>query len=199
VLSLCGRRLSEDWESAFGYPVLVAESFVDPQRFSGTCYRAAGWEMLGRTQGSRRHQRDFYLDDGTPKELWVRPLHPQARKWLRAPTMPPRFARHEDEAMWCPYPAPEYRSLWERFNRLLDPRHRKGRLHALAPTLTICSLATLCGARGTRAIAEFASYLNQTQLRVLRCYYSKKRMWGIHLAGATAIPCGWLVSAPARP
>lgn len=175
VLSMCCRRLSEDWEAAFGYPVLVAESFVDPQRFSGACYRAAGWEILGPTQGSRRHHRDFYVDDATPKELWVRSLHPQARKWLCAPTLPPRFARHEDEAMWCTYPATEYRSLWERFNRLLDTRKRKGRLHALASTLTICALATLCGARGTRAIADFGGYLNQTQLRLLRCYYSKAR------------------------
>jgi hypothetical protein len=45
----------------------------------------------------------------------------------------------------------------------------------LGSILTICALATLCGARGTRAIAEFAEYLNQTQLRLLRCYYSKKR------------------------
>jgi hypothetical protein len=45
----------------------------------------------------------------------------------------------------------------------------------LASTLTICALATLCGARGTRAIADFAEYLNPTQLRLLRCYYSKKR------------------------
>ena len=175
VLSLCCNRLSQDWENAFGYPVLAVESFVDPQRFSGACYRAAGWEILGQTQGSRRHHRDFYLDDATPKELWVRSLHRQARKWLRAPNMPPRFARHEDPAIYCPYTAPEFRSLWERFNRLDDRRKRKGRLHGLAPILTICALATLCGARGTRAIAEFAEYLNPTQLRLLRCYYSKKR------------------------
>jgi len=175
VLSLCSRRLSQDWEQAFGYPLLVMESFVDPERFSGACYRAAGWEILGRTQGSRRHHRDFYLDDATPKELWVRALHPKARQWLRAPTMPPRFVRHEDPAMYCSYPAAQFRSLWILLNQLLDPRKRKGRLHGLAATLTICALATLCGARGTRAIAEFAEYLNQTQLRLLRCYYSKTR------------------------
>jgi hypothetical protein len=44
----------------------------------------------------------------------------------------------------------------------------------LASTLTICALATLCGARGTRAIAEFAEYLNQTQLRLLRAYRNPK-------------------------
>ena len=175
VLSLCCKRLSQDWEHAFGHPVLAVESFVDPQRFSGACYRAAGWERLGQTQGSRRHHRDFYLDDATPKELWVRALHPQARTWLSSASMPPSFARHEDPALYCPYTARQFRSLWERFNRMADQRKRKGRLHGLAPILTICALATLCGARGTRAIAEFAEYLNPTQLRLLRCYYSKKR------------------------
>lgn len=175
VLSLCCTRLSQDWEHAFGYPVLAVESFVDPERFSGACYRAAGWERLGRTQGSRRHHRDFYVADATPKELWMRGLQPHARKWLRAANLPPRFAQHEDPAIYCPYTAAQFRSLWDRFNRLVDQRKRKGRLHGLAPILTICALATLCGARGTRAIAEFAEYLNPTQLRLLRCYYSKKR------------------------
>jgi hypothetical protein len=175
ILGLCSRRLSQDWETLFGYPLLAQESFVDPERFSGACYRAAGWEVLGRTQGYRRHHRDFYQDDGHPKELWVRALHPKARRWLHAPTMPPRFAAQEDPAMHCSYAARQFRSLWERLQPLTDTRKRKGRLYGLGSILTICALATLCGARGTRAIAEFAEYLNQTQLRLLRCYYSKKR------------------------
>ena len=175
VLSLCSRRLSQDWEQAFGHPVLIQESFVDPERFSGACYRAAGWEILGRTQGYRRHHRDFYQDDGHPKELWVHALHPKARSWLHAPTMPPRLAQHEDPAQYCSYTAREFRSLWQRLHVLTDTRKNKGRLYGLGSVLTICALATLCGARGTRAIAEFAEYLNPTQRRLLRCYYSKKR------------------------
>lgn len=173
VLGLCCRRLSQDWQDAFGYPLLAVESFVDPQRFSGACYRASGWEILGQTQGCRRHHRDFYQDDGHPKELWVRSLHPKARKWFRAEVMPERYARHEDPAMYCTYTAPEFQSLWQRMNQLIDTRRSKGRRHALASTLTICALATLCGAKGTRAIADFAEYLNQTQLRLLRAYYDK--------------------------
>lgn len=174
VLSLCCRRLSQDWEDAFGHPVLAVESFVDPERFTGACYRASGWEILGRTKGCRRHHRDFYQEDGHPKELWIRALHPKARRWLKAETMPPAFAAHEDPELYCLYTAKEFRSLWERLNQLVDRRRRKGRLHGLASTLTICALATLCGARGTRAVADFAGYLNQTQLRLLRCYYDKK-------------------------
>jgi hypothetical protein len=174
VLSLCTRQLSREWETAFGYPVLVAESFVDPQFFSGHCYRAAGWEAAGATQGCRRHHRDFYQEDGTPKELWLRALHPKARKWLKAEEMPERFARHEDEAQHCPYKAKDFRSLWEHYIKVNDPRRANGRLYVLAGVLSICTLAVLCGCRGTRAIADFAEHLGQPQRRLLRCYWNRK-------------------------
>ena len=174
VLALCSQRLSQDWSAAFGHPLLVVESFVDPERFSGSCYRAAGWELAGPTQGFRRHHRDFYQEDGHPKELWLRALHPQARRWLAAERMPERFARWEDPAQYCPYTVAQYGSLWACLNRLKDVRRTKGRRHRLGSTLTICALATLCGARGTRAIAEFAEYLTQTLLRLLHAYKNPK-------------------------
>jgi len=173
ILGLCAKRLSPDWDAAFGHPLLCVESFVDPERFSGSCYRAAGWKLLGQTKGYRRHHRDFYQADGHPKELWVRALHPKAVQWLRAKSMPPRFQRHEDPSKHCPYTAPQFGSLRDRLQRLRDRRCR--RRHTVGSTLTICALATLCGARGTRAIADFATYLTQTQLRLLRCYYDRER------------------------
>ena len=49
VLALSVRRLAEDWRAVYGHPVVLAETFVDPRRFPGTCYRAAGWQCLGET------------------------------------------------------------------------------------------------------------------------------------------------------
>jgi hypothetical protein len=69
----CG-RLPQDWQEHFGYPVQVVETFVDPQRFRGTCYKAAGWQRLGPTQGFERDWQDFYTDTQHPKELWIRAL-----------------------------------------------------------------------------------------------------------------------------
>jgi len=43
VLSLCRRRIQQDWLQRFGFPLLVLETFVDPQRFHGTIYRASNW------------------------------------------------------------------------------------------------------------------------------------------------------------
>jgi Domain of unknown function (DUF4338) len=51
ILSRVARRLSQDWESLYEHPIYFLETFVDPQRFRGTCYRAANWMLLGRTTG----------------------------------------------------------------------------------------------------------------------------------------------------
>ena len=45
------RVLSRDWERLYGHPVYYLETFVDPGRFRGTCYRAANWTVLGLTTG----------------------------------------------------------------------------------------------------------------------------------------------------
>ncbi|MGH7105868.1 MAG: Druantia anti-phage system protein DruA [Acetobacteraceae bacterium] len=51
LLSRMTRMLSGEWQKVYGHPVYFAETFVDTTRHRGTCYRAANWVMLGRTQG----------------------------------------------------------------------------------------------------------------------------------------------------
>jgi Domain of unknown function (DUF4338) len=51
VLSRMAKVLSGDWERRYGHPIYFLETFVDPQRFRGTCYVAANWTRLGRTTG----------------------------------------------------------------------------------------------------------------------------------------------------
>jgi hypothetical protein len=51
LLSRMTRMLSSEWQKVYGHPVYFAETFVDTTRHRGTCYRAANWVMLGRTQG----------------------------------------------------------------------------------------------------------------------------------------------------
>jgi hypothetical protein len=51
LLGRMAKRLSRDWEAIYAHPVYYLESFVDPTRFQGTCYRAANWQFLGRTTG----------------------------------------------------------------------------------------------------------------------------------------------------
>ena len=51
VLAQLARRVGDDWEARWGYRPLLLETFVDPAHFRGSCYRAAGWTLLGRTSG----------------------------------------------------------------------------------------------------------------------------------------------------
>src|SRR5271157_2047800 len=171
VLKLVCERLPRDWQEHFGYPVLVAETFVDPQRFRGTCYKAAGWELLGPTQGCERSWQDFYTDTQHPKELWVRPLGEGALAQARAAELSAALADPQHPLPPpCPVPTGQLDSLWQCFHHhITDPRKPQGVRHKLAGCLTLTALAVAAGCKGPHAIAEFAESLNHGQRRHLRC------------------------------
>ena len=85
ILAANLRRLSSDWQTAYGHPVLLAETFVDLSRFKGTCYRAANWVCLGQTLGETRTRRDGTRARGCPKDVYVYPLGRNALGRLRSP------------------------------------------------------------------------------------------------------------------
>ena len=82
ILSRIARRISPDWERAYGHPIYFLETFVDPERFRGTCYRAANWVLLGRTTGRGKADQT-----GRPnrsiKEILGYPLTPRFRQLLQ--------------------------------------------------------------------------------------------------------------------
>lgn len=82
ALAASVRRLSADWQARYGHPIYLAETFVDPQRFAGTCYRAANWIAVGATRGSakRGHQGDGF--HGRRKWIFLYPLHRHFRQRL---------------------------------------------------------------------------------------------------------------------
>ena len=81
LLGRMARRLAQDWEQIYGHPVYFLETFVDPQRFRGTCYRAANWICLGRTTG--RGKDDQTGKPNRPiKEVWGYPLGRRFRQQL---------------------------------------------------------------------------------------------------------------------
>jgi hypothetical protein len=51
ILGRMARMLSADWQHLYAHPIHFVETFIDPQRFAGTCYRAANWQLLGQTTG----------------------------------------------------------------------------------------------------------------------------------------------------
>ncbi|CAM2068052.1 DUF4338 domain-containing protein [Sulfidibacter corallicola] len=82
VLSLVTKQLPDDWERAFHQRPLLLETFVDTQRFTGTCYRAANWRYLGMTKGRGRMDREGRRPEPV-RAIWVYPLHRKCRALLR--------------------------------------------------------------------------------------------------------------------
>ena len=172
VLKLACARLAQDWQAHFGHPVLLVETFVDPQRFRGTCYRAANWQALGRTRGFARRGQDYYLDTQHPKELWVLPLNRGALKQLRAPVLPEAWRTGGPPPLPPPVPLKTARmSSLAGFirRRVRDPRDPHGVRHAIGSVIATATLAIAAGCQGPHAIAEFAQSLNHGQRRRLGC------------------------------
>ena len=165
VLGLCARHLVRDWPARFHHPLVLLETFVDPSRFVGTVYRAAGWTELGMTRGFRR-VRGGYRAGSTPKKVFVRALTRHARRVLCTPTLEPRYRHGRPRTMLS---ADQMRSLPDVFRTITDPRSRYGRRYRLETVLGLAAAATLCGARGYKAIHEWVCDLSPAMLRHFRC------------------------------
>lgn len=61
VLGTVQRRISDDWQAKYAHGLQWLETFVDTERFAGTCYRAANWLEVGRTRGRTRQDRQHRL------------------------------------------------------------------------------------------------------------------------------------------
>ncbi|MFQ5479548.1 MAG: DUF4338 domain-containing protein [Candidatus Binatia bacterium] len=84
LLARLARRLPEDWERRYSYRPVLLETFVEQQRFRGTCYRAANWIPVGQTQG--RGKLDRYKRFAVPvKDVFLLPLDRDFRQRLCAP------------------------------------------------------------------------------------------------------------------
>lgn len=83
VLSRITRRLSRDWQAKYGHPIHLVETFVERDRFAGTCYRAAGWVSVGATTGRGRNAPSL-APQGPVKEVYLRPLGADFRTRLGA-------------------------------------------------------------------------------------------------------------------
>ncbi len=168
ALRMALARLSSDWLARYGHPVVVVETFVDPDQFCGTVYTANGWEELGTTDGSGRHQRDYYVRHDKPKRLFVRELCRNARRSLQAEHLKPQLAVVEAKARPKPrHTVKEIGSMVERFKQVADFRARI-ESYPLWSLLTLHLLAVLCGApRGQKDLAQFARRLSQAQRRAL--------------------------------
>ena len=84
LLAQAVRRLRRDWPVRHGLPLWLVETFVETERFSGTCYRAANWIEVGQTQGRTRNDRQ-HLHQAPRKDVYLLPLNSRFREQLGAP------------------------------------------------------------------------------------------------------------------
>jgi hypothetical protein len=81
ILGAVSRRLGADWRERYGHSVALLETFVERDRFAGTCYRAANWVCVGQTQGRTRQDRHRNIE-APVKDVYLYPLRADFRKEL---------------------------------------------------------------------------------------------------------------------
>jgi hypothetical protein len=81
ILGRMAARISKDWQQMYGHSIYFLETFVDPERFQGTCYRAANWVLLGNTTG-RGKQSNSHVPNRSIKQILGYPLTKRFRELL---------------------------------------------------------------------------------------------------------------------
>jgi hypothetical protein len=81
ILGRISRRISGDWIIKYAHPIVMLETFVERDRFHGTCYQAANWLWVGQTQGRSRNDRDRTLNVPV-KDVYLYPLTKKAKERL---------------------------------------------------------------------------------------------------------------------
>lgn len=81
ILALNTKRISDDWLKIYNHPLYLLETFVEKDRFKGTCYKAANWACVGQTKGTAKRGHD-HLFHGNIKDVYLYPLRKEFRKKL---------------------------------------------------------------------------------------------------------------------
>jgi len=168
TLAAAVRALPAQWQQAFGYRPLLAESFTDPAAYAGTCYKASNWQPVGHSAGYSRHRADFYRPNERPKRLWLCLLDPAARPHLCAAQLPAdcQSGVIAPPSGVLPLTQPQMLALFEWLQHAPDPRAKNTRWR-IGAVLTLSVMALWAGRREIAEIARFATTLHPRQRRLL--------------------------------
>ncbi len=81
LLAMNAKRIAADWMAVYRQPVYLLETFVEKERFPGTCYKAANWICVGQTKGTAKKGHD-HLVHGLIKDIFLYPLRKDFREKL---------------------------------------------------------------------------------------------------------------------
>lgn len=170
ILGMAIRELPGFWERKWGYRPLLAETFCDIERTAGTCYRAAGWEEVGRTKGFSRHARDFYVLNDHPKVLFMKPFVREAWELIVSNSLPPVYekAAHSKADGLLPFKPKQIDSLYEKLRQVADPRAGNRKIH-IGFILTAYTMGMAAGAKDLKAAVAYVQGLSQKQLKAIGC------------------------------
>jgi imidazoleglycerol phosphate synthase glutamine amidotransferase subunit HisH len=191
-LALSLRTLGDQFQTHHGFTPLLAESFHDPEKHTGTLYKATNWQPLGLTKGYKRHRRDFYQDLGKPKQLWIRPLKKFAFSLLARPgLLPPvhqaAIAEGDTAGARSALKCSELRTLREALLGLTDTRNPKSLRHPFSAMLTLIVYGLICGANDVKAIWHKCGPLDQNQRRAIGLTKRNKKTGLLIMPGYGAI------------
>jgi len=175
ILSVNTERLSSDWETFYGHPIFLVETFVDPERFQGTCYRAAGWIAIGKTLGFSRIPipTGFYREHGNPKVYFALPLIKEFREKLSSQLYRDGNGKEFFAMDIRKLPIEGKGGLIGVLKTVSDSRQTQGRRHSNTSVLAVATCGMLSGARSFSAIAQWSKGLSLKQRERLRCQRGK--------------------------
>jgi len=166
ILSRCKRRIQQDWQDRFGYPLLLLETFVDPDRFHGTIYRASNWILVGSTKGYRRTREGYSERTQSSKLVFLLPLQRNARALLSRPVLNEGYQTGRPRMKLT---AKQMLSLYDFFKTIDDSRRAQGKKHQLATILSLAAAAVLCGMRGYKDISLWVQSLGNNARSRFKC------------------------------
>lgn len=167
ILSQCRRRIQQDWIDRFGFPLLLLETFVDPERYHGTIYRASNWILVGSSKGYSR-TRDHYSERTQSRKLvFVQPLQRNAQSILSRPLLNEHYQTPGTRRMKLT--ADQMLSIYDFFKGIDDPRRAQGKKHQMATILSLSTAAVLCGMVGYKDIDIWVKALGQKARSRFRC------------------------------
>lgn len=165
TLSLLRRQVAADWPLRFGHPVLLMETFVDLQRFKGSCYLADNWQPIGESAGYRRTQGG-YQAGSSKKMMFVHELKADARRLLSGAHLDSYY--FPEGVCRKMYTDDDFKTILDCFSQIDDPRGHRGRRYRLETLLAIAAAATVAGAKGYLEIREWVEAQSD---QVLRRYF----------------------------
>jgi hypothetical protein len=205
VLARVLRRVAADYVAVYGHRVVLVETFTDPARHTGACYRAANFIDVGATLGYSR-SGGSYQHHGQPKRVWLYPLHRHTQHVLSTTFDHPLLTLDRRGVDLNMLPITGDGGLLAVCEKVTDPRKKRGVRHKAAAILTMVAGATLAGHRSFRSVGDWVADLPQDALARLGArrhpvtgkYIApseatiRRTVKDIDANEADALICGWL-------